>query len=208
LKEPYQAGEYIYGKGTVYIMRNDPKEFVLKENSDDAFVNTIKTLYEAKTTGGKLEFKNHFTLTRGTYELISVVDENADQSPYTIKGKFIDLFDSEIPVLNEKQVKPGEQAFLYNISNVKNPAIPQVLAAAARVYDEKITKNGYSFVVKSPLNTTNVMRVLLPKKTTKIDVTDSTGKSLQADTSWDASGKTCFLKFENNPEGVHVKLSW
>jgi hypothetical protein len=208
LKEPYQAGEYIYGKGTVYIMRNDPKEFVLKENSDDAFVNTIKTLYEAKTTGGKLEFKNHFTLTRGTYELISVVDENADQSPYTIKGKFIDLFDPEIPVLNEKQVKPGEQAFLYNISNVKNPAIPQVLAAAARVYDEKITKNGYSFVVKSPLNTTNVMRVLLPKKTTKIDVTDSTGKSLQADTSWDASGKTCFLKFENNPEGVHVKLSW
>jgi hypothetical protein len=199
LKAPFGAGEYIYGKGKVYIMRNDPKEFVLKGNGDEEFVNTIKKLYEAKAVGGKLEFKNHFALTRGPYELISVVDENIDQSPYTMRGKFIDLFDPEIPVLNEKQVKPGEQAFLYNINSVKNPAIPQVLAAAARVYEEKVMKNGYSFIAKSPLNTTNVMRILLP---------DAAGKSLVSESSWDTSSKTCFLKFENNPDGVQVKISW
>jgi len=55
------------------------------------------------------------------------VDENADRSPYTIKGKLIDLFDPEIPVLDKKQVNPGEQAFLYNIGSVKNPETPQVL---------------------------------------------------------------------------------
>lgn len=136
------------------------------------------------------------------------MDENADQSPYTLKGKFIDLFDPEIPVLSEKQVKPGEQAFLYNISRVKKPAIPQVLVSAARVYNENVTKNRYLFIVKSPLNTTNVMRILLPEKATKIEITDSKGKPLQADTSWDTAGKTCFLKFENNPEGVEVKLGW
>ncbi|SKC83704.1 hypothetical protein [Ohtaekwangia koreensis] len=208
LKAPFGAGEYSYGKGKVYIMRNDPKEFVLKGNSDEEFVNTIKKLYEAKAVGGKLEFKNHFVLTRGPYELVSVVDENPDQSPYTVRGKLIDLFDPEIPVLNEKQVKPGEQAFLYNISSVKNPATPQVLAAAARVYEEKVMKNGYSFIAKSPLNTTNVMRILLPAKANKIEVTDATGKSLVSESSWDASSKTCFLKFENNPDGVHVKISW
>jgi hypothetical protein len=206
LKAPFNTGEYTYGKGKVYIMRNDPKEFVLKEGSDDHFVNTVKKLYE--TESAKLEFKNHFTLTRGPYELISVVNENADESPYTIKGKLIDLFDPEIPVLDEKQVRPGEQAFLYNIGSVKNPETPQVLAAAARVYDEKATKNEYSFIAKSPLNTTNVMRVLLPAKADKIDVTDAGGKTLEANTSWDESSKTCFLKFENNPDGVHVKLSW
>jgi hypothetical protein len=208
LKAPFGAGEYSYGKGKVYIMRNDPKEFVLKGNNDEEFVNTIKKLYEAKAVGGKLEFKNHFALTRGPYELISVVDENPDQSPYTMRGKFIDLFDPEIPVLNEKQVKPGEQAFLYNINSVKNPAIPQVLAAAARVYEEKVMKKGYSFIAKSPLNTTNVMRILLPVKANKIEVTDATGKSLVSESSWDASSKTCFLKFENNPDGVQVKISW
>jgi hypothetical protein len=207
LKEPFHAGEYIYGRGKVYIMRNDPKEFVLKAGDDAAFVNTIRKLYDTDRTG-KLVYKNHFTLTRGPYELISVVDENADQSSYTLRGKFIDLFDPEIPVLTEKQVHPGEQAFLYNINSVKNSKTPQVLAAAARVYEEKITKNGYAFVAKSPLNTTNVMRVLLPEKAAKIEVTDAAGKTIPSQTSWDATSKTCFLTFENDPGGVHVKLSW
>lgn len=206
LTEPYAAGEYAVGKGKVTIIRNDPKEFVLEGNSDGDFINTVKKLYEAQA--GKLEFKNNFALTRGPYEIISVVDENADQSPYTLKGKFIDLFDPKIPVLNEKQVQPGEQAFLYNIGSVKNPKKPQVLATAARVYEEKVTKSEYTFVAKSPLNTTNVMRVLLPVKATKVEVTNAAGTTVEANTSWDESSKTYFLSFENNPEGVHVKLSW
>jgi hypothetical protein len=208
LQGPFKAGEYQFGKGKVCILRNDPKEFVLAGGSDGEFVNTIKRLYESSTGVGEIKFKNHFALTRGAYEIISVVDENADRSPYTLKGKFIDLFDPEIPVLDQKQVNPGEQAFLYNIASVKNPGTPQVLAAAARAYDEKITRRGYSFVVKSPLNTTNVMRVLLPEKATRIEVTDVAGRPVQTNTSWDVSSKTCFLSFENNPDGVSVKLGW
>jgi hypothetical protein len=206
LKEPFKPGEYTFGKGKVVIMRNDPKEFVLEANGDAEFVNTIKKLYE--TGSARLEFKNYFTLTRGPYELISVVDENSNQQPYTIKGKLIDLFDPEIPVLDEKQVKPGEQAFLYNIGSVKNPETPQVLATAARVYDENVTKTEYTFVAKSPLNTTNVMRVLLPAAAKDIKVTDAAGATLTATTVWDGASKTCFLSFENNPEGVHVEFTW
>lgn len=206
LKAPFDAGEYTCGKGKVVILRNDPKEFVLQENNDTGFVNTIKKLYE--TGSSKFVTKNHFALTRGPYELISVVDENSDTKPYTVKGKFIDLFDPEIPVLTEKHVNPNEQAFLYNISSVKNPKMPQVLATAARVYEEKVTKRSYAFVAKSPLNTTNVMRVLLPAKASRAEVTDAAGKAIEAKTSWDEASKTYFLSFENNPEGVNVKLSW
>lgn len=208
LKKPFNVGEYTYGKGKVYIIRNDPKEFVMEGNTDGKFIDAVKKLYESEPRGEKLEFKNHFALTRGPYEIISVVDENADQSPYTIKGKLIDLFDPEIPIINQKQVKPGEQAFLFNIGSIKNPNTPQVLARAARIYDEKVAKNSYSFIAKSPLNTTNVMRILLPEKAKKTEVTDAAGKSLESKISWDESSKTCFLSFENNPDGVHVKLSW
>lgn len=130
-------------------------------------------------------------------------------APYVIKGKLIDLFDPEIPVLDAKQVNPGEQAFLYNISSVPNPEIPQVLATAGRVYDEEIDKNQYSFVVKSPLNTINVMRVLLPVKAQSVSISDANGNSLELiQETWDKASKTYFLSFENNPEGVFVKLSW
>jgi hypothetical protein len=208
LKEPFKAGEYKVNKGKVCIMRNDPKEFVLKENNDNEYINLVRKLYETDAKGGVLKFKNHFTLTRGPYELISVVNENANQSPYVVSGKLIDLFDPEIPVLGEKTVSPGEQAFLYNINSVKNPKTPQVLATAARIYNENITKNIYTFVARSPLNTTNVMRMLLPEAPHDITVTDATGKLLASKTSWDVTSKTCFLSFENNPDGVYVKIIW
>lgn len=207
LKEPFNAGEYQSGKGKVVILRNDPKEFVLQENGDGGYVNTIKNLYQ-QTTNQELEIKNYFALTRGPYEIISVVDENPDQTSYTVKGKLIDLFDPEIPVLNEKQVNPGEQAFLYNIESIQNPGIPQVLATAARIYEENVTDTGYSFVAKSPLNTTNVMRVLLPEKAETVKVTDANGQEMEAETSWDEASKTFFLSFENYPDGVSVNLSW
>src|SRR5690606_24561900 len=89
LKKPFSTGEYQSGKGKVVIMRNDPKEFVLQENGDAGYVNTIKGLYQ-RVNNQELEFKNYFSLTRGPYEIISVVDENPDHSSFTIKGKFID----------------------------------------------------------------------------------------------------------------------
>ena len=208
LETPLQAGEYTYGKGKVVVIRKDPKEFVMEEGSDLEYINTIKKIYDDNSNSEKLQFKNHFALTRGPYEIISVVNENEDQTPYTAKGKFIDLFDPKIPVLNEKKVKPGEQAFLYNIQSVKDPEVPQVLAAAARIYDEVFTDNAYSLVAKSPENTTNVMRVLLPQKAENVKITDPKGQILVAETSWDEPSKTYFLSFENYADGVQVEFTW
>ena len=166
-------------------------------------------MYEQKAKAGKLVFKNNFSLSRGPYELISVLDESVGSDPYTIKGKLIDLFDPALPVLSQKQVNPGEQAYLFNIEKVNNPKIPQVLAAASRVYSEKAEKNSYSFVVKSPLNTTNAMRVLLPSEPKKISVNLSDGKIVtDVVSSWDSLGKTCFLSFDNMPDGVNVHIEW
>lgn len=207
LDVPLEAGEYQYGEGLVRVLRNDPKEFVLEAGSDDDFVSAIDALYR-KTTGEGLAFKNNFALTRGPYEIISVVDENADASPYTLEGMLIDLFDPEIPVLTTKVINPGEQALLFNIDRVENRDIPQVIATAARVYDEEIAEHSYAFLVKSPLNTTNVMRILLPKKVADIKVIDHFGEAMKVESSWDEVSKTCFLRFENNPEGVHVSVKW
>jgi hypothetical protein len=125
----------------------------------------------------------------------------------TVKSKLIDLFDPALPVLGQKQVKPGEQACLYNIGRVRNPQTPQVLASASRVYDEKINGRSYSFIAKSPAKTTNVMRVLLPSEPNKITLTDAGDKPLpDARSSWDPIGKTSFLSFANNPDGVKVAL--
>lgn len=209
IEKTAKDGMYACGKGTVAVIREDPKEFVLKADEDKSFIDLVKQMYEQKAKAGALALKNHFSLSRGPYELISVVDESVSSESFVIKGKLIDLFDPTLPVLSGKTVNPGEQAFLYNIEKVSNPGKPQVLAAASRVYDEKVQKNTYSFLTKSPLNTTNVMRIALPAEPKKITVTLTDGKPVaELKSSWDKLGKTCFISFENSPDGVIVELKW
>lgn len=205
-QEP-EEGIYSYGDGKVYVIRKDPKEYVLETDADNEFVALVKKIYEEDANAGELVFKNSFYLERGAYDLVSVLDESVSDEPYVVKGSLIDLFDPELPVMSEKKVYPGEQAFLFDINRVENQDKPQVLAAASRVYDEKISDNGYSFTAKSPINTTNVMRVLLPDAPTAV-ITDSNGSDVEAKCEWDASTKTCLLSFENSPEGINVTLKW
>lgn len=206
--QPHE-GEYHYGKGTVYVFRHDPKEYVLAENGDTAFVDKVKKLYEGNAKAGKLVFKNSFFLQRGNYDLISVLDESVSKDTYLQKGLFVDLFDPELPVLTEKIVIPGSQAFLYDIKRVQQKDKPQVLAAAARVYNETTTKNTYSFVVKSPENTVNVMRILLPAQPKTLSVTNNRSQELNLQQNeWDQKSKTCLLSFENATEGVSVKIQY
>ena len=198
-----------WGKGAVYVIRQNPKEFVLKPDQDKLLLDLVSQAYEKDAGAGKLEFKNSLYLERGPYDIVSVMDENADNRPYVINGPVIDLFDPELPVLSTKSVKPGEQALLYNINRINDRSRPRVLAAASRIYGEIRNEKSYSFVCKSPLNTVNSMRVYLPNKPLGMLLTDASGKKLdEISSSWDASSNTCYLSFDNRPEGISVVLSW
>ena len=200
MQMPEKAEEdvYRYGKGRIYVVRQDPKEFVMQEKGDQSLLSVIEKAY------GKLEYKNHFYLERGPYTLAAVVDENAVSSkPLQLNGNYIDLFDPKLPCLKQKTVNPGEQAFLFDINVVKKRNRPQVLASASRQSDESIGKRTYSFIAKSPAETDNVMRILLPKNPKGITVSSN-----QFTSEWDERTHTLLLQFENNPEGVHVKIEW
>ena len=198
MPEKAEEGVYSYGKGKVYVVRQDPKEFVMQADGDQSILKVIEQAY------GKLDYKNHFYLERGPYVLASVVDESEiSKDPLILKGNYIDLFEPNLPVLNQKVVNPDEQAFLFNIDAVKNKKKPQVLASASRQYDEQTSKRSYSFIAKSPAETNNVMRILLPKQPKNVKVSAQTFTS-----EWDKATHTLLLQFENNPEGVQVNIEW
>ena len=195
-------GTYRYGKGTVIVMREDPKHFVLKAGNDQKYFETIASAYQKKI-GKEIETKNSFIVERGPYTIAAVMDESVSKEPLTLSGLYIDLFDKDLPVLTSKQIQPGEQGYLYDLNKVSGKIKAKVLCGASRIYDEKVSKQSYSFVAKSPINTTNVSRVLLPRKPEKIRVN---GKEEQPE--WDESSKTLLLSFENDPSGVNVSIEW
>lgn len=200
---------FTVGKGAVYIVRQNPKEFVMKAGGDEKFLSLVQSAYEKDAKAGNLSNKNYLSLQRGPYDIVSVMDENPGSAPLTLTGLMVDLFDIELPVLTKKVVEPGTQAFLYNLEREKDKTTPKVLASASRVSDEDKGKNSYSFVVKSPIRTTNSMRILLPAKPKSIAVSDSKGQIISdVKQSWDTNSKTSYLGFENSPEGVNVKITW
>ena len=198
-------GEYACGKGTVCILRADPKEFVLAKGGDESLIRTVKSLYEGKAKAGELIFKNNFYLRRGVYDLVAVLDESVGDAPYTLRGTLVDLYDPELPVCTERTIRPGEQGLFVNVGRVAQKRRPQVLAAACRAYDEKVTGHSYAFVAKSPAETTCVARVLLPKQPRSVKVG---GREVFAPAEWDAASRTYRLRFENDPDGVAVEIGW
>lgn len=210
IPEKAEEGEYEYGKGKVYVLRHDPKEYVLSEGGDKQFMEVVAKAY------GKLQLKNSFYLERGPYTLVAVLDEDVvTGDPFMIKGDYIDLFSPELTYYSETSILPGNQAFLFDLGKMDRKR-PQVIAAASRQYDEKVTKDGYSFTCKSPQNTTNIVCLYLPKKykSAQINCTDAAGKTVNHMTRTitapvnGISRHLLWLTFENSPEGVQVKVTF
>lgn len=198
-------GEYKCGKGTVCVVRTDPKDFIIQEGGDKKFLNLVSRVYEKNAKGGNLKFKNSFYLERGAYNLVAVLEESVSEAPFVVEGCLIDLFDPALPVVSAKQVCPGEQAFLLDINRLENKKQPRVLASASREEQEKRGKDFYAYVAKSPSETSNISRVLLPScpRSVRID-----GKEDFKAKNWDKSSNTYLIEFENNPNGVHVRFEW
>lgn len=184
------------GNGYVYVINRDPKEQVLQPDQDADFVATVEKAY--KQSGAKTwQLKNNFVLDRGPYKIIAVMDEYQVNTPLNVKGKFIDLFDPELPVVDNKIVRPGEQAYLYDIQQRPDKKRPAVLCAASRITDVKYENGHYTFIAKGPVNTNNVMRLWLPKAPVQTNIRD---------VKWDAASSTLLLKAPNSPEGVKVDI--
>lgn len=208
IPEKAEEGEYKYGKGKVYVLRHDPKEYVLKKGGDKPFLDVVTRAY------GKLQQKNSFYLERGPYTLVAVLDENVvNNEPFMIKGDYIDLFSPELTYYSETSILPGHQAFFFDLRKIDKKR-PQVIAAASRQYDEKITKDSFSFTCKSPQNTTNIICLYLPKEFGLEDIrcTNAEGKAIgymarrKTSPVNDISRRLLWLTFENSPEGVNVHI--
>ena len=208
IPEKAKEGEYKYGKGKVYVLRHDPKEYVLKKGGDKQFLDVVTQAY------GKLQQKNSFYLERGPYTLVAVLDENVvNNEPFKVKGDYIDLFSPELTYYSETSILPGHQAFFFDLKKIDKKR-PQVIAAASRQYDETVTKDGYNFICKSPQNTTNIICLYLPKEydLEQINCTGPDGKAVsymarKITAPVNAVSRHLFwLTFENSPEGINVQI--
>jgi hypothetical protein len=194
------AGLQRVGRGAV--LRETLSPAALSYRSDGAEV-VRKAAREVSSAIG-LEWKetSGLVLHRGPYVIAAGLDESVPEGqPILLRGRFIDLFDANLPVLREVSVAPGKRFLLYDLDSVGTRR-PQVVAAACRVRNEEVRGKALLFRVEGIADTQAVVRCTAESRPARVLID---GKAADQ-TSYDAWSRTVLLRFPNTTTPAQVEV--
>jgi hypothetical protein len=196
-----KPGEHKVGEGTLIWEPASPAALSYKPEGGPQ----VRKLIERACAAAGLKYgeADHMVLRRGPYVIAAGLEPDAPGRSHTLKGRFVDLFDAGLKVVDSVPLAPTTRALLVDLD--KAPKAPRVLAAACRVTGESpAADGGLTFVARGPKDTTAAIRVALAKAPTKVAVD---GQPLAADAqAWDDASKTLLLRFPNGPDGRRVAV--
>ncbi len=143
-------------------------------------------------------------MNRGPYLLAAGLDESLDRPPHVLRGRFIDLFDARLPIIETVTLTPGSRHLLLDLGHAR-VSEPAVLASACKTLGAEVTPDGsFRFFAEGPDKIEAVARVVLPSAPTEVRVDD---QPLAGDAwSWDAASKTVLFRFPNAAGGRWVRI--
>ncbi len=206
IKPPTQSSSFQCGTGFISIVRRNPKEYIMEKEQHELLRQEVKAMMKKLHKENLWQEKNYFHLSRGPYEIISVLDESCSPAPFSLFGSFVDLFDAQLPIINKKTIFPAQRALLFNLNFIKTTA-PVVIASASRVSDEICEKSKYKFCLKGPAKTEGRARIFLAKAPLSTSIRDAEGKDIGKIYNWEEENQTMLLEYPNVPEGIWVSIT-
>jgi hypothetical protein len=181
------------------IVAGSPAALAHQANGADEVLAQVKQA-RAKL-GLEWDETNTLVLRRGPYISAGGMDESVSAEPVTLSGRYVNLYDPRLSVLQNPRIAPDTRWLLVDLSRC--PDQPWVIAAAGRISDETPTERSLDFSVAGMDQTTCAVRVLLPAQPSHLTLN---GQDVQCE--WDAASQTALLEFPNSPQGVKVSLKW
>lgn len=197
---PKKTGKHRVGRGIVLWESLSPAALSYKANGGHRVRELTKQAAEAVNL--RWTQSAALVLRRGPYLVASALDVlPPGESPVTLTGRFIDLFEPELPVISSLKLAAGTRKLLLDLDRVKGPE-PRVIAAACRIYDEKAEGNTLRFRTEGIADTKGVIRILDPESPSVILVN---GEPLAKDAYEMTEGTLC-LWFPNSAKGVEIEI--
>ena len=150
------------------------------------------TKLAAQSIGLEWSEKNYLLLRRGPYVVAAGLDESIGGAPRVLNGRFVNLFDSELRVLDQVTLASGSRQFLLDL-DVAHSRKPHLLASACRAVPGTETSGQLNFTVEGVAETPAVMLMETPKEPKAVTLA---GKAL---TTFEYSDKEhlLWIHFEN-----------
>ncbi len=142
---------------------------------------------------------------RGNYTIA-----HAFESGKSLKGSYIDLFDSNLTILDNPTIPKDDSLILYNIANIDR-SIPRLGYTSGQVLELDEKTDSTVIRLTSAANTNLSVRLLAPNNCypASLEITDENGKTYPVlGYFWDAKHNSCLIKMDGNKNSVTLKVTW
>jgi hypothetical protein len=190
------------GKGTLIYDAASPAALTYREDGADRIRGLARQAFQI--AGLPYHETNYLALRRGPYLIAAGMDESVSDPPVQFKGRFIDLFDARLPILDGVTLAPGCRRLLLDLDRAPTHT-PAILAAACKTLAAKSLPDGsFRFHAEGPDQTIASIRIRLASAPATVLVDD---RPLASDASvWDAATHTLLLRFANSASGQWVTI--
>jgi hypothetical protein len=190
------------GRGVV--VRESVSPAALSYRTDGGEVVRHAAQKAAAAVGLEWRETNALVLRRGPYVIAAGLDESVPGTkPLLLRGRFVDLFDANLPVVNEVPVAAGKRFLLFDL-DAGADSKPRVVAAACRVRNEHISGRSLLFQAEGISETEAVVRCEMRSAPEKVLLD---GKPA-GQTEYDAASQTLLLRFPNAISSVLVEVKF
>lgn len=186
-------GSYRLGKGNVIYMAEHPAALAYNEGRAESYA--ALTSDAMCSAGMDLTPKNYFALKRGPY-LIAHTLEGVSDEPFTIGGRYVDLFDPELGIRDGIRLEPGESILAADIDAYTQEFC--LICGAGRVENYTFDQGVCTFTVKGPRASRLALRFKSPMPV-RVDGVDTY--------EYDPHSGTLLLRLTGCDEGRNVHIS-
>jgi hypothetical protein len=190
------------GAGWVRVIEEKPRKLAQYPDGDRQLFNGVSQLVAVQ--GRTLAPQDYLRIQRGPYIAAGVLDETSSSAPLLFSGRYVDLFDPELPVRESLHLMPGQRAFLYDLGWLTHaPATPVLVAASAQTRSEQAIERGFSFEARGPAGVTARARLYLPQGMGRVSAMPETA----CKEVWDPLTRTLLLEFTHTGAWVKFEIS-
>ena len=179
------------GKGGVIWLRERPANCSASAEGAARVVDVTKKA--AKAAGLKWRETNYLLLHRGPYVIAAGLDESISDDVRQLKGRFVNLFDSELRVRTEVALSPGSRQLLLDL-NVARIGRVHMLASACKALPKEEAADRVSYTVEGVGQTPAVVLLESPKPPRRIALGGQTVKGVE----YSVAEKLLWIRFEND----------
>ena len=195
------TGLHRVGRGVVLSERVSPASLTYKSDGGARVLGYAMRAAAAVNLSWKET--NAMVLRRGPYVIASGLDESIPgHKSYVLHGKFVNLFDANLPVITQVVLRPNSREFLLDLDRIGESDVPKVVAASCRITHNRADQNNLAFDADGIADTNAVVRIATKEKLSSVTVD---GTTLQAQ-EFEVDDGTVLIHFQNSASPRHIEI--